>query len=330
MRAVTSALAVTLSTMALSAFPGTAFAQALTFEVEGEITNVTPVGSDFVVKVMGTSVNVPGTLDVNTPTASMKASEFFGGYLNKDLPGISGGNGFKGGTAIVLGVQTGDTVDAVSFFTDYHENVVLGGVTKDPYYNYAEPPAGSVPDLYVSGMKIIPLPKKGEADSDPRYPGLPFQNEYGFEVKKELPLGSLTAVEGYMDQSGAMRAFLVETDLGTLVRAGQNEGSALRGQCRQRSLTNIELSVSGTAHGTVPNGLPNTRVQITAAPGNAVWYGTTIPSAPLTVDGENPLYYLYSYSFKGTPTQRQGCPLTVAVRLPDGSSAQGEVDLRID
>ena len=160
----------------------------------------------------------------------MKASEFFGGYLNKDLPGISDGNGFKGGTAMILGEQTGDTVDAISFFTDYRENVVLGGVTKDPNYNYANPPAGSVPDLYVSGMKIIPLPRKDEAGADPRFPGLPFQNGYGFEVEKELPLGSLTAVEGYLDQSGAMRAFLVETDLGTLVRAGQNEVSVLRAQ----------------------------------------------------------------------------------------------------
>jgi hypothetical protein len=113
-----------------------------------------------------------------------------------------------------------------------------------------------------------------------------------------------------------------------LARARQNEVGVLRAQCRQRSLTNIELSVSGTAHGTAPNGLPNSRVQVKTATGG-VWYGTTIPTAPLTVDGENPLYYLYSYSFKGTPTARQGCPTKVEVSLGT-AVAQGEVDLRID
>jgi hypothetical protein len=307
--------------VALSAFSGTAFAQALAFEVEGEIKEVTPVGSNFVVQVMGAKINVPGNLMVETPTASMPASEFFGAdYLEKDLPGVTGMQGFLGGTAIVLGEQTGDTIDATSFFTDYHENVLLGGVT-------AAPDGSS--DLYVSGMKIIPLGQKpGDEYYDPRYPGLPFQNEYGFEVGKQLALGSLTAVEGYMDKAGAMRAFLVETDLGTLVRAGQNEVSVLRVQCRQRSLTNIELSVSGAAHGTAPNGLPNSRVQVKTAAGG-VWYGATIPTAALTVDAENPLYYLYSYSFKGNPTGRQGCPTKVLVSLGT-ASAEAEVDLRID
>jgi hypothetical protein len=141
-------------------------------------------------------------------------------------------------------------------------------------------------------------------------------------------VGALAAVEGYMDEGGAMRAFLVETDAGTLVRAGQNEVGVLRAQCRQRSLTSIELSVSGAAHGTAPNGLPNSRVQVKTAAGG-VWYGTTIPTAALTVDGENPLYYLYSYSFKGTPTARQGCPTKVAVSLGT-VTAEGEIDLRID
>jgi hypothetical protein len=47
------------------------------------------------------------------------------------------------------------------------------------------------------------------------------------------------------------------------------------------------------------------------------------------VDAENPLYYLYSYSFKGTPTARQGCPTKVAVTLGT-ATAEGEIDLRID
>jgi hypothetical protein len=317
MRAVASAFTFAV---ALSAFSGTALAQALTFEVEGPIGEVNQGGSGYVVKVLGTKVNVPANLQVTTPTGSMPASDFFGTYLNMNLPGISTGKGFIGGTAIVLGDQTGDAIDATSFFTDYHENLVLGGVTA--------PPAGDESGLYVAGTKIVPLPRNGEAEYDPRYPGLPFQNEYGFEVEKQLPLGSLTAVNGYMDNDGAMRAYLVEVDLGTLVRAGQNEVGVLRAQCRQRSLTNIELSVSGTAHGTAPNGLPNSRVQVKTATGG-VWYGTTIPTAPLTVDGENPLYYLYSYSFKGTPTARQGCPTKVEVSLGT-AVAQGEVDLRID
>ena len=312
MRAVTSALALAA---ALSAFSSTAYAQALSFEVEGPIRSVAPGGPGYIVEVMGAKVNVPANLPVSTPTATMPASEFFGTYGNKDLPGISTGKGFVGGTAIILGNQTGDVVDATSFFTDYHENVLLGGVTA--------PPAGDETGLYVSGMKIIPLD-----GSDPRYPGLPFQNEYGFEVEKQLPVGALAAVEGYMDNGGAMRAFLVETDVGTLVRAAQNEVGVLRAQCRQRSLTNIELSVSGAAHGTAPNGLPNSRVQVKTAAGG-VWYGTTIPTALLTVDGENPLYYLYSYSFKGTPTGRQGCPTKVAVSLGT-ATAEGEVDLRVD
>jgi hypothetical protein len=318
MRAVTSALTLAI---ALSAFSGSAYAQALSFEIEGPIRMVEPGGSGFIVEVMGTRINVPANLPVTTPTASMPASEFFGDtYKYKDLPGISGGNGFIGGTAIVLGTQTGGVVDASGFFTDYHENVVLGGVTA--------PPAGDESGLYVSGMKIIPLARSGEEGYDPRYPGLPFQNEYGFEVTKQLAVGSLAAVEGYMDKDGVMRAFLVETDLGELVRAGQTEVGVLRAQCRQRSLTSIELSVSGAAHGTVPNGLPNSRVQVKTAAGG-VWYGTAIPTAPLTVDGENPLYYLYSYSFKGTPTARQGCPTRVAVSLGT-ASAEGEVDLRVD
>src|SRR4051812_47777929 len=129
MRAVTSAFALA---MALSAFSGTAFAQALTFEVEGPITSVNPGGSGFVVQVLGTKVNIPAALQVTTPTASMPASDFFGAYLNMDLPGINTGKGFVSGTAIVLGTQTNGVVDATSFFTDYHENLVLGGVTAPP------------------------------------------------------------------------------------------------------------------------------------------------------------------------------------------------------
>ena len=66
MRTVTSALALVAGP---SAFSGTAFAQALTFEVEGPIRNVEPSGSGYIVEVMGAKINVPAGLAVSTPTA---------------------------------------------------------------------------------------------------------------------------------------------------------------------------------------------------------------------------------------------------------------------
>jgi hypothetical protein len=324
MRPATSAIALAL---AFGAFTGQAQSQALTFEVEGEIMDAVPSGTGFKVKVMGTEINVPSTLPITTPTTSMSASQFFGEYKNRDLPGIGGGKGFIGGTAIVIGTQTGNIIDAESFFTDYHENVVLGGVTA--------PPENDPTGLYVSGMKILPLPQAGQPGADDRYPGLPFQNEYGFKLKPEIPVGALAAVEGYMDDSGAMRAFLVESDQGELVNATSREVSILRAQCRQRSLTSIELSVSGGAHGLQDNGLPNTRVTIAPDANQPAWVATA-PTAALTVDGENPMYYLYSYSFKGTPSARRGCPTKVLVTMPSGItapatvSAVGETDLRVD
>lgn len=330
MHTVASAFAIGV---ALSAFSGAAFAQALTFEVEGKMVSAEPNGSGFTVRVMGTKINVASDLKITTPTGSIAASEFFGPDLKyKDLPGTSGNKGFFGGTAIVLGTQNGETIDATSFFTDYHENVVLGGVTRDPNFNYDAPVPGTKPELYVSGMKILPLPQAGQEGADPRYPGLPFQNEYGFKLEKDLPVGALAAVEGYLDEDGAMRAFLVESDQGTLVNAKTREVSVLRAQCRQRSLTNIELSVSGAAHGLDPNGLPNTRATIAPDGSQPAWVATA-PTVALTVDGENPMYYLYSYSFKGTPSGRKGCPLAVKVSIPNGTLpayAVGEVDVRVD
>ncbi|WP_162937747.1 hypothetical protein [Indioceanicola profundi] len=317
----------------------------VTVELEGEMVSINKVDGGYNVKVMGSTVFVPSNLPVQTPTASMPASVFFA--ISDNLPGIkatqypSGGPvGFLGGTAIVTGTQTYSAdesakITAETFFTDYHENVLLGGVTHAPSEN---PKA----NLYVGNMPVIPL-GKDESDKyeyDSRYPGLPIQNEYGFKVEEDLPIGALTSVEGYMDDDGVMRAFLIEVDAGKLANATKKEVSVLRVQCRQRSNTNIELSVSGAAHGAAENGLGNThRVRLTSAEGG-VWYstatGTTPPSAALTIDGENAMYYLYSYSFKGTPTGRRGCPTKVTATLLNSgtpvtdATATADVDLRID
>lgn len=215
MRAFNTAASAFAFSAALAACSGVAFAQdALTVELEGKLLDVDSVNrpadksciedTDFIVKIMGATVIVPNGMAITTPTASMPAYKFFScSNRDKHLPGVS--QSFIGGTAIVTGTQDPNTgvVRADSFFTDFHENVLLGGVTKN---------LNDSASLYVANMKVIPLLPVTDSGHDPRYPGLPPQNEYGFKVKMPLPVGALTSVEGYMDDSNAMRAFIIEVE----------------------------------------------------------------------------------------------------------------------
>lgn len=217
-------LAAALGMFALAVMPGEVQAQEALLEgrIESIVSN--PDGSA-TMTVMGVQVRVEATDIIESPSATLTLAQL----LNPaPLPGRASQPGFVGGTAIVDGLSVlNGPVDALSVFVEPAENVLFGRVTLGP------------PSLEVEGLPVVLLP---DALTEPRIPLRAVQNSFGFNVLfNTITLGSFVGAEGYFDESGNLRAFLIEADGAALANPGIRQISGLRVECTNTG----ELEVRG-------------------------------------------------------------------------------------
>ncbi|WP_158045283.1 hypothetical protein [Skermanella pratensis] len=122
----------------------------LEVEIEGRILEIDPEGRTLT--VMGTVIKVPESARISTPT---NPSISWADVVGYDLPGKP--DGFRNGTAIVIGESDGTKVTASDVSLNPEENVALGYITQN-----------SNGVLKLDGMEIVLMPPRSGAASFPR------------------------------------------------------------------------------------------------------------------------------------------------------------------
>jgi hypothetical protein len=298
--------AASLAALAALAVPLPALAQVANPDlvIEGPIDAVDPEAKT--VSIMGITVHVPsGTFDTPTrldvPLAEMLKPTDGRPY------------GFVGGTGIATGGSADGVVTASNLFSDMNENVVVGEVTSKP----GEP-------LAVNHLPLVPSPAGGAI------PAAKIMNVFGFEIDPgTVAKGSLISVEGYLSaDKDPKRLYFhtLEADTGTPKKAGSNEVSIVRTQCRDRTDRNKdELSVQGWVHRAgmpaLAGSLPAVTISYPGIDARTRAKVTVSVTATLTIDPAAPQYAEYRY--KSSNRNLDGCPLKVTVAW------QGDTDVEI-
>ncbi len=185
-------------------------------EVEGVIVNIGALQLDgsFTLTVMGTTVLVPSSAVISTPTVANLSRDKF--LSTATFPGRTE-LGFLGGTAIAIGTTGADgVITAETLFAEPGENVALGIVTQN-----------DAAGLKVNGMPVKFLTE--EVDSLLRMPFDVPTNDLGFEINlADAIVGTPVGIEGYYSTvESTFYAFLLEAT-GIAAKDQRVQISALR------------------------------------------------------------------------------------------------------
>lgn len=164
-------------------------------EVEGVIANIGALQLDgsFTLTVMGTTVLVPATAVISTPTVANLSRDQF--LSQAKFPGRAE-LGFLGGTAIAIGTTgTDGVITAETVFAEPGENVALGIITQND----------------AAGLKVNGMPVKF-LTTETRIPFGKPTNDLGFEINlADAIAGTPVAIEGYYSTlESTFYAFLFE------------------------------------------------------------------------------------------------------------------------
>ncbi|GEO41859.1 hypothetical protein SAE02_60070 [Skermanella aerolata] len=287
-------------------------------EIEGRILDMVNEPGTRTMTVMGTVIQIPpdDSVTISTPTnPDISWSE----AVRNGIPGKP--NGFRNATAIVIGESNGATVTARDIALNPEENVALGYITQN-----------SNNTLKLDGMEIVLMPPRanapsfptGKSDFDPRVPGNPLKNDFGFPlIRNSIIPGTPVAAEGWWSDDGKMYLWDLEVSGGEIATPTMAKISILRAQCRERAPNDIELELRGATY-RGQNLPPATRVEIFRVAGNGLARFAYPINVTSVADAGDARFGLYRVDARLTNAQTgnqagDGCPSIVGVRMIDAN-----------
>jgi len=309
-------------------------------EFEGPIQSIDSNGQGGIALVVnGIKVDIPASTisagNVHTPTTKLMTPDLI--ESRNPFPGLNK-EGFRGGTAIVIGNSHSLGVTAEDVFLEPAENVILGAVT-----------ANSDGKFEVEGVPVVLLPPASGGTSyppgavttpDPRLPGLPMKNELGLTIKPEnVEQYAEAALEGYFGSNGTFYAFSIDSV--SEVADPSPTATILRAQCRVRSATQIEWEIRGGTYpwaaGATVSILPPPPPATPTVPATPVYNGNRAYSTNVAVQQDTVDLNAGAFRYTARPTVTattnggSACPPTVLVKYnqyPNAPAASASVEIR--